>query len=144
MALRTGDFKRDRAPWPGNAGGGFAVRLLMFRFRSSPQPRRRPWCRFVAAALGGLTAGAGAAHLLYTQGHKVGVELRPKRPEPLPPKPPTPEDYNATEPDRGRMTRRPRQIPHKDRSEIQVLFILVFKSLDEVCWQCGAAAWHCL
>ena len=75
----------------------------MFRFKSSPQPRRRPWWRFVAAALGGLTAGAGAAHLLYTQGHKVGVELRPKRPEPLPPKPPTPEDYEAREPGRGRL-----------------------------------------
>ncbi|WP_348683478.1 YihY/virulence factor BrkB family protein [Brevundimonas aurantiaca] len=94
-------------------GGGFPVRLLMFRFKSSPQPRRRPWWRFVAAALGGLTAGAGAAHLLYTQGHKVGVELRPKRPEPLPPKPPTPEDYEAREPGRGRLARRPEQIPHK-------------------------------
>ena len=59
------------------------------------------------------TAGAGAAHLLYTQGHKVGVELRPKRPEPLPPKPPTPEDYEAREPGRGRLARRPEQIPHK-------------------------------
>ena len=69
--------------------------------------------RFVAAAAGGLAAGAGAAHLLYTQGHKVGVELRPKRPEILPPKDPTPEDYDARDPGRGRLAQRPEHIPHK-------------------------------
>ena len=74
--------------------------------------------RYVAAAVGGLTAGAGAAHLLYSQGHKVGVELRPERPEPLPPKPPTPEDYEAKEPGRGRMARRPEHIPHRGWSDI--------------------------
>jgi len=62
---------------------------------------------------GGLAAGAGAAHLLYTQGHKYGVELRPKRPEPLPPRPPTPEDFEAQEPGRGRLAGRPTHIPHK-------------------------------
>ncbi|RZJ17007.1 MAG: YihY/virulence factor BrkB family protein [Brevundimonas sp.] len=62
---------------------------------------------------GGLAAGAGAAHLLYTQGHKYGVELRPKRPEPLPPRPPTPEDFEAREPGRGRLAQRPIHIPHK-------------------------------
>lgn len=71
-----------------------------------------PWA-FVGAIVGGLAAGAGAAHLLYTQGHKYGVELRPERPEPTPPKPPTPEDYEAKEPGRGRMAERPHQIPHK-------------------------------
>jgi membrane protein len=69
--------------------------------------------RFVAAAVGGLAAGAGAAHLLYTQGHKVGVELRPKRPEILPPRAPTPEDYDARDPGRGRLAQRPEHIPHK-------------------------------
>lgn len=91
---------------------------------SPPRPSRRGgkggrgiW-RYVAAAVGGLTAGAGAAHLLYSQGHKVGVELRPERPEPLPPKPPTPEDYDAKEPGRGRMARRPEHIPHRGWSDI--------------------------
>jgi len=65
------------------------------------------------AVLGGLAAGAGAAHLLYTRGHKFGVELRPQRPEPLPPRPPTPEDFDAKEPGRGRTARRPEHIPHK-------------------------------
>jgi membrane protein len=65
------------------------------------------------AILGGLAAGAGAAHLLYTRGHKFGVELRPQRPEPLPPRPPTPEDFDAKEPGRGRTARRPEHIPHK-------------------------------
>ena len=64
---------------PGAKGGGGGGRL---------------W-KFAGAALGGLAAGAGAAHLLYSQGHKVGVELRAPRPEPLPPKDPTPEDYDA-------------------------------------------------
>ncbi|MFC5344760.1 YihY/virulence factor BrkB family protein [Brevundimonas staleyi] len=71
-----------------------------------------PWA-FVGAVMGGLAAGAGAAHLLYTQGHRYGVELRAPRPEPEPPRPPTPEDYEAKEPGRGRMAERPRQIPHK-------------------------------
>lgn len=77
-----------------------------------------PGWRFLAAALGGLAAGAGAAHLLYTQGHKVGVELRPERPEILPPPPPTPEDYEAREPGRGRMAQRPEHIPRKGWTDI--------------------------
>jgi membrane protein len=88
----------------------------------SPSTRRRaaisgPWA-FVGAIVGGLAAGAGAAHLLYTQGHKYGVELRPERPGPTPPKPPTPEDYDAREPGRGRMAERPHQIPHKGWMDI--------------------------
>ncbi len=67
----------------------------------------------VSAVAGGLAAGAGAAHLLYRHGHKYGVELRPPRPEPLPPKPPTPEDFEAKEPGRGRLAQRPEHIPHK-------------------------------
>ncbi|RYG09239.1 MAG: YihY/virulence factor BrkB family protein, partial [Caulobacteraceae bacterium] len=67
----------------------------------------------MAAALGGLAAGAGAAHLLYTQGHKYGLELRALRPEATPPRPMTPEDYNARDPGRGRLAQRPEHIPHK-------------------------------
>lgn len=73
---------------------------------------------YVAAAAGGLAAGAGAAHLLYSQGHKFGVELRPERPEPLPPAPPTPEDYEAREPGRGRLAERPHHIPRKGWTDI--------------------------
>jgi len=88
---------------------------LIRRLTSSPAPQKPGgglW-KFIAAAAGGLAAGAGAAHVLYTQGHKVGVELRPKRPEPLAPKPPTPEDYEAREPGRGRLAARPEHIPRK-------------------------------
>ncbi|MGH7018552.1 MAG: YihY/virulence factor BrkB family protein, partial [Brevundimonas sp.] len=67
----------------------------------------------MGAAAGGLAAGATAAHLLYTQGHKYGVELRPKRPLPLEPRDPTPEDYEAEEPGRGRLAQHPRHIPRK-------------------------------
>ncbi|MEY4555153.1 MAG: hypothetical protein RL093_272 [Pseudomonadota bacterium] len=71
-----------------------------------------PWGVFGAIA-GGLAAGAGAAHLIYTRGHKFGLELRKERPEPLPPRAPTPEDFEAKEPGRGRLAQRPREIPHK-------------------------------
>jgi membrane protein len=74
--------------------------------------------RFAAAIAGGLAAGAGAAHLLYTQGHKYGLELRPKRPELLPPKAPTPEDYDTRDPGRGRLATRPEHIPHKGWMDI--------------------------
>lgn len=62
---------------------------------------------------GGLAAGAGAAHLLYTRGHRYGLELRPFRPPILPTPPPTPEDYEAREPGRGRLAQRPEHIPHR-------------------------------
>lgn len=81
-------------------------RLSLLRSRTSI------W-RFVGAAVGGLAAGVGAAHVLYTQGHKVGIELRPKRPEPLTPRDPTPEDFDARDPGRGRLAQRPEHIPHK-------------------------------
>ncbi|RZJ05954.1 MAG: YihY/virulence factor BrkB family protein [Brevundimonas sp.] len=71
-----------------------------------------PWGA-IAALAGGLAAGAGAAHLLYTRGHKYGIELRAKRPEPLPVRPPTPEEFEAKEPGRGRLAQRPEHIPHK-------------------------------
>ncbi|MGH7026566.1 YihY/virulence factor BrkB family protein [Brevundimonas sp.] len=69
--------------------------------------------RLIGAAAGGLAAGATAAHLLHTQGHRFGVELRPKRPLPLEPREPTPEDYDAEEPGRGRLARHPAHIPRK-------------------------------
>jgi len=76
-----------------------------------------PW-GVVGAIAGGLAAGAGAAHLLYSRGHKIGLDLRKERPEPLPPKPPTPEDFEAREPGRGRLAQRPEQIPHKGWTDI--------------------------
>lgn len=88
------------------------------RARKRRPARRAPGAaggllRYLAAAAGGLATGATAAHLLYTQGHRFGLELRPPRPEPLPPRDPTPEDYDAEEPGRGRLAQRPLQIPHK-------------------------------
>ncbi|QTC90963.1 YihY/virulence factor BrkB family protein [Brevundimonas goettingensis] len=81
-------------------------------------PSKASVWRFAAATLGGLAAGAGAAHLLYTQGHKYGLELRPKRPELVPPKTPTPEDYDVRDPGRGRLATRPEHIPHKGWMDI--------------------------
>ena len=99
-------------------GGSLTVQPTMASLQKLPSqwPRlgsRASIWRFVGAAAGGLAAGAGAAHLLYSQGHKVGIELRPKRPEPLTPKAPTPEDYDARDPGRGRLAQRPEHIPHK-------------------------------
>ena len=93
-----------------------APRKLPFQWPRLGSPT--PVWRFVAAAVAGLAAGAGAAHLLYTQGHKYGVELRPKRPEILPPAVPTPEDYDARDPGRGRLAQRPEHIPHKGWMDI--------------------------
>ncbi|WP_244999562.1 YihY/virulence factor BrkB family protein [Brevundimonas nasdae] len=96
------------------------LRRLVSRPRSGGRKRGGPdslW-RFIAAAAGGLAAGAGAAHLLYTQGHKVGVDLRQERPPAPPPAPPTPEDFDAEEPGRGRMAQRPEHIPRKGWTDI--------------------------
>lgn len=67
----------------------------------------------LGALAGALAAGAGAAHLVYSRGHKYGLDLRAKRPEPLAPRAPTPEDFEAKEPGRGRLAERPEHIPHK-------------------------------
>jgi len=67
----------------------------------------------LGAVAGGLAAGAGAAHLLCGHGHKYGIELRPPRPAPAPARTPVPEDFEAKEPGRGRLARRPEHIPHK-------------------------------
>jgi membrane protein len=80
-------------------------------------PAGRVW-RLLAAVAGGLAAGAGAAHLLHRQGHRVGLDLRRFRPTPPPPPPPTPETFEAREPGRGRLARRPLQIPHRGWSDI--------------------------
>lgn len=72
----------------------------------------------VGAIAGGLAAGAGAAHLLYTRGHKFGLDLRRERPPPLPPRAPTPHDFEAKEPGRGRLAQRPEHIPHKGWTDI--------------------------
>ncbi|WP_372706425.1 YihY/virulence factor BrkB family protein [Brevundimonas sp.] len=79
---------------------------------SNPKAGTGPW-KALAALAGGLAAGAGAAHILYTRGHKFGLELRPQRPEVVPPAAPTPEEVDATEPGRGRLAQRPEHIPHK-------------------------------
>ena len=65
------------------------------------------------ALIGGLAAGAGTLHLLHRQGYKYGLDLRTFKPDALPPKVPTPEDYEAREPGRGRLARHPHHIPHK-------------------------------
>jgi len=97
--FRTGRGRKGRSSRPSPRGGGGLLPYL-------------------AAAVGGLATGATAAHLLYTQGHRYGVELRPKRPVPPPPREPTPEDYDAKEPGRGRLARRPLEIPHKGWGDI--------------------------
>ena len=68
---------------------------------------------FLGAALAGLVAGAGAAHLIHSRGRRRGLGPRGPRPEPSSPRPATPEEHEAREPGRGRMARHPRQIPHK-------------------------------
>ncbi len=72
----------------------------------------------VGAVLGGLAAGAGAAHLLHTRGQKAGILLSPTSPEPAAPGAPTPEEFDAKEPGRGRMARRPEHIPRKGWTDI--------------------------
>lgn len=66
-----------------------------------------------AAVLGGLAAGAGTVHLLHRTGYRCGLDLRRYRPDPPPARSPTPEDFEAREPGRGRLARRPEQIPKK-------------------------------
>jgi membrane protein len=71
-----------------------------------------PWA-VIGSIAGGLAAGAGAAHLLYSRGHRIGVDLRKERPAPPPARVPTPEDFELKEPGRGRLAQRPEHIPHK-------------------------------
>ncbi len=81
------------------------------------RPRLGLW-GVLASVVGGLAAGAGAAHLLYTRGHNYGIELRPARPEVLPPAPPTPQDFDIKEPGRGRLAEHPHHIPRKGWADI--------------------------
>ncbi|HEY0102755.1 MAG TPA: YihY/virulence factor BrkB family protein [Brevundimonas sp.] len=67
----------------------------------------------VGAVLGGLAAGAGAAHLLHTRGGKAGLDLSPQPAEPAASGALTPEDFDTKEPGRGRLAQRPEHIPHK-------------------------------
>jgi membrane protein len=87
------------------------------RQAARPSGRSGPWA-FLGAVIGGLAAGAGAAHLIYSQGHRFGVELRPHRPAPASPRPPEPQDYEAREPGRGRLADHPYQIPRKGWTDI--------------------------
>ena len=87
--------------------------------KSPATPRTRSATRgssvwaIAGAIAGGLAAGAGAAHLIYSQGHRFGLELRRERPGPSLPRPQTPEDLDALHPGRGRLARKPTQIPRK-------------------------------
>lgn len=87
--------------------------LSGLRHRLPPARGRRSIWNFVGAAVGGLTAGATAAHLLYSQGHKIGIDLRTERPVPPGAPDPTPLDYETREPGRGRLAERPHHIPLK-------------------------------
>ncbi|MBU1324841.1 MAG: YihY/virulence factor BrkB family protein [Alphaproteobacteria bacterium] len=89
--------------------------------RSPHASSRRPGASlgvWLAAAFGGLAAGAGAAHLLYTRGHRIGVDLRQHRPMPPPPAAPLPEAFEEKEPGRGRLAQRPEHIPRKGWTDI--------------------------
>lgn len=88
-----------------------------FRTTSSGKGGSRSLGVMLAAAVGGLAAGAGAAHLLYTRGHKVGMDLRVEKP-PSQPKAPTPQDFEDGEPGRGRLADRPERIPRKGWTDI--------------------------
>lgn len=86
--------------------------------RPKPPARAGRMWRMLAAATGGLAAGAGAAHLLYREGHRIGLDVRSFRPPEPPPPPPTPEEFEAREPGRGRLAKRPTQIPHRGWTDI--------------------------
>ena len=78
--------------------------------------RRASPLLWLGAAFGGLAAGAGAAHLLYTRGHKIGMDMRVFRPDPPELGPPQPQDFEDKEPGRGRMADRPCGSKGNDRS----------------------------
>ena len=78
---------------------------------ATPSRRKGP-LHYLGAAGGGLMAGALAAHLLYSQGHKIGIDLRRFKPENLDEEE-TPQSYDHAEPGRGRMATNPLKIPLK-------------------------------
>lgn len=75
--------------------------------------RRFRWFRYLAAVFGGLATGATAASLLYSQGYRIGLDLRRDKPAAPLASEATPEDHEARDPGRGRLARRPEHIPHK-------------------------------
>lgn len=68
---------------------------------------------FLGAIVGGLAVGATAASLLYSQGHRIGLDLGRDRPELPKAAEATPEDHEARDPGRGRLARRPEHIPYR-------------------------------
>jgi len=93
------------------------------RSRSNNAKRTPLWLRYAGAASGGLVAGATAAHLLYTQGHRIGVDLRKYKPADVT-EDESPESYERAEPGRGRMATSPLRIP--------------FKGWIDILWRTGA------
>lgn len=57
-------------------------------------------------------AGATATHLLYTQGHRIGLDLRQYKPDEVDAED-SPESYDRAEPGRGRLATSPLKIPLK-------------------------------
>ncbi len=88
-----------------------ALPLEAHDLRRPVDHRRRPSSAVSAA-------GAGAAHLIYTQGHKYGLELRPSARASRRRSPPTPEDYDARDPGRGRLARR--SAPHSPKGWVDI------------------------
>lgn len=111
MAIAEDDFKTERRTSV-TVQGRMGMRKQRKSMRRQSAAGGAIW-RFLGAAAGGLAAGAGATHLLYTQGYRFGLDLRTARPEALPPQDPTPEDYDRDEPGRGRLADHPTHIPHK-------------------------------
>lgn len=72
----------------------------------------------MGAVAGGLAAGAGAAHLFYTRGRKLGPDLQPTPSASPSPTAQGPEDFDAKEPGRGRLAQRPEHIPRKGWTDI--------------------------
>lgn len=88
------------------------------RKRHGPPSRTGlPLWQMLASVAVGLAAGAGASHLLHRHGHRVGLDLRHFRPEPVV-LPRTPEDYDREEPGRGRLASKPEAIPQKGWTDI--------------------------
>lgn len=73
--------------------------------------------KFLGAAGGGLMAGATATHLLYTQGHRIGLDLRQYKPAEVDAEG-SPESYDRAEPGRGRLATSPHKIPFKGWTDI--------------------------
>lgn len=91
MARKSRHKQRHKAQSGAQSGGGTLMRYL-------------------SATVGGLATGATAAHLLYSQGYRLGLNLKAGQPEA---RDLTPDDYEARDPGRGRLAQAPHQIPLK-------------------------------